>query len=274
MNTVKVIILAGQSNAVGVGLQEYLPRHFSAEKIAEFRAGYESVLIHYFSHDMRNEGFEKTALGMAEKNKASFGPEVGMAEALKAKFPDETFYIIKSAVGGTNLFHDWLPPSCEGHDPDASDAEGEHYRASGWCFNEMIRTVGDGIRMLEEQGLQPEIRGFCWMQGESDSFEAETAANYAMRYRRMLADFNAVYGAYTENCTYVDAAISEKWPLYREINAAKQEHALSAKNSVYLDTIAEGLITTKEPEPECDWPHYDSDCTIKLGQLFVESIPL
>ena len=36
--TAPVIILAGQSNAVGVGHIEYLPRHYSPEKIAEYNA--------------------------------------------------------------------------------------------------------------------------------------------------------------------------------------------------------------------------------------------
>ena len=47
MKKANVIILAGQSNAVGVGHVSYLPRHFSTEKVREYENGYERVLINY-----------------------------------------------------------------------------------------------------------------------------------------------------------------------------------------------------------------------------------
>lgn len=55
MKKVDIIILAGQSNAVGVGHVQYLPKHFSGEKVAEFMRGYEKVKINYFSHDKKSK---------------------------------------------------------------------------------------------------------------------------------------------------------------------------------------------------------------------------
>ncbi len=278
MNKAKIVILAGQSNAVGVAHTEYLSLHFSGEKIEEFKEGYDGILMNYYSHDMKSNGFVKTTLGCAEKGKDTFGPEVGIADFLSEKYPDEKFFVVKSAVGGTNLFYDWLPPSCKGEYQKKSfgmgDTQSEFYRKGGWCFNELVKVLGESISILENQGYEPEICAFCWMQGESDAFETATVEKYGERYENLLKDLNEAFAAYMKNCRYIDAGISEVWQYYREINAYKEEHANKTSDSFYIDTIAEGLTTSKEPEPEVDIAHYDSDCTIRLGHLFADKIKI
>lgn len=49
MNTAKIIVLAGQSNEVGVAHTKYLPRHFSSEKVEKCKAGY------LFVENIKNE---------------------------------------------------------------------------------------------------------------------------------------------------------------------------------------------------------------------------
>ncbi len=276
MNKAKIIILAGQSNAVGVAHTEYLSRHFSGEKIEKFKEGFDGILMNYYSHDMKSNGFVKTTLGCAEKGKDTFGPEVGIADYLSEKYPEDKFFIVKSAVGGTNLFYDWLPPSCEGDYQKESlgfgDTESEFYRKGGWCFNELVKVLSESISILEKQGYETEICAFCWMQGESDALEADTVEKYGERYENLLKDLNEKFGQYMKKCMYIDAGISDVWKHYKEINQWKESHAKKTRNSIYIDTIAEGLVTSKEPEGEVDFAHYDSDCTIKLGYLFAENI--
>ena len=110
------------------------------------------------------------------------------------------------------------------------------------------------------------------MQGESDALESEHAKKYGERYTNLLKDFNSAFSGYLDGCAYIDAGISEVWKYYAEINCWKEKHALSAENSFYIDTIAHGLITSNEPQPEADIAHYDSDCIIKLGNLFANRI--
>ncbi len=276
MSKAKIIILAGQSNAVGVAHTKYLSRHFNTEKVEKFRNGYDEVLMNFYSHDMKSGGFVKTALNCAEKGKDTFGPEVGIADMLSEKYPDEKIFIVKCAVGGTNIFYDWLPPSCKGEYQKESfgmgDTESEFYRKGGWLFNELVKILDESISILENQEYKPEICAFCWMQGESDAIEADTVEKYGMRYQNLLNDLKEKFGKYMENCVYIDAGISEIWQYYREINQWKESHARNTPNSFYIDTVAEGLTTSKEPEPEVDIAHYDSDCTIKLGYLFAEKI--
>ena len=56
------------------------------------------------------------------------------------------------------------------------------------------------------------------------------------------------------------------------MNEVKKSLAEKSDNRFYIDTISEGLTTKNEPEPEVDTAHYDSDCTVKLGNLFAERI--
>ncbi len=274
----KIIILAGQSNAVGVGHVRFLPKHFSAERLARFEKGYDNILINYYSHDKKSNGFVKTTYGCTEVSKDTVGPEVGIADALSVRYPDEQLFIVKCAFGGTNIVSDWASSSrADVYDPLAfsqGDVQNEHYRKSGWCYNELIKIVNESIAVLKSQGYEPQIRAFCWMQGESDAIEANTVEPYRARYEMLLEDFKSNFCEYLSDCVYIDAGISEQWKYFKEINAQKLIHAQNTRNSFFVDTVAQGLITTNEPDGEVDFAHYDSDCTIKLGELFAEKINL
>lgn len=281
MRKASILILAGQSNAVGVGHVAYLPRHFSPEKITEFEVGYPRVRINYFSHDKQSGGFVPTGLNCAELTKNTFGPEVGMAEYLHGRYPEEEFFIIKCAVGGTCLWRDWISPSCgDGYDPTsfADQTESATYNIDhglpmrpAWCYNELVKITSESLSTLKEWGYEPTIKGFCWMQGEADACDPAFVAEYERRFAAMIGDFTKTFAPYTRDMKVVDAAISEIWPQYREINAIK-EHYAAANGGIYLDTISHGLTTAHEPEGAVDIYHYDSGSVVALGRLFAASI--
>lgn len=283
MKPADIVILAGQSNAVGVGHTKYLPRHFSEEKVREYLAGYPGVQLRYFSHDKKNTAFEPVCVNQTEVTKDTFGPEVGMAEYFTGHYPDREVFIVKCAFGGMSLWRDFRSPSCGGdYDPDAfadqyedminSVFAGKPVRA-GWCYNELVKLLRESIAALEAAGYTPRVRAFCWMQGESDGSEEATTAQYIGLYDAMLRDLAAAFPGYMDGCISVDAGISAIWPFYKEINAAKQDYA-RAHGFRYIDTVAAGLTTANEPEEEPDIYHYDADCVIRLGQLFAQQVPL
>ncbi len=276
MKTAKIILLTGQSNAVGVGHLQHLPKTFSKEKIAEYMAGYPNIPINYYSHDKKSEGFVKTGVNCTELTKNTLGPEVGIAEVIGQKYPDEQFFIVKCAFGGTCLWHDWISPlGGAEYDPESHDdtQKAEHYRGFGWCYNELMKILPDSITTLESQGYAPEIVAWCWMQGEGDADIPEHVAEYERRYRALLADIHAGYGKYfAPDCVYIDGGISEIWTLYRELNEVKRAYAEKTANSYFLDTVAAGLSTQGEPEDEPDIYHYNVADTVKLGHLFAEHI--
>ena len=281
MKKARVIILAGQSNAVGVGWVKYLPRSYSSEEIKQFSDGYEKILINYTSHDIKSDGFVKTRINCCERTKDTLGPEVGIAKKLTEKYPDEEFFIVKCAVGGVSLAGDWLSPSSGAPYDEKRSAilpesiSDPKVRFLGWCYNEMIKRLSLALAQLKESGYEPEIIAFCWMQGESDSGNAEANEAYIGRYDALLGDLRAAFpSAFSPDCRYIDAAISERWNNYEKMNANKKKYAETHKNHFFIDTVAEGLTTLNEPEENPDTAHYDCASTVKLGELFAEKIVL
>lgn len=268
MKEAKIVILAGQSNAVGVGHVKHLPDHFSAEKIEEFKSGYKNTLINYYSHDKKSNGFVPISLGCTEVSKETIGPELGIAEALTAKYPNEEIFIVKCAFGGTDLHRDWLPKSVRPEGEPASE------RGIGWCSYEFDKILAESITYLKENGYTPNIRAFCWMQGESDADTELRVSEYEELYDTLIKDMNADFGEYLKDCIYVDAGISDIWNFYKELNEIKLNYSKKAPNRRFIDTIANGLTTKNEPVEEPDIFHYDSDSVIKLGNLFAEHISL
>lgn len=277
MKKAKVILLSGQSNAVGVGHIKYLPKHFDESEANKFKAGYENVLIRYISHDIENVGFEPVRVNQAERSKDTLGPEVGIAKKLTEKYPGEQFFIIKCAFGGSDMNTGWRSPSSgAAYDKErtveyAKAINDPKFRFPGWCFHEQIRAIDGGFAELRAMGYEPEIVAFCWMQGESDSGNPICAEPYIDRYDCMLRDLRERYAPAFENCTYIDAAISERWVNYEAMNANKKAYA-DKMGYKFIDTVAEGFTTKYEPEEAPDTAHYDLNWTVKLGELFAENI--
>ena len=284
MKTAKILVLAGQSNAVGVGHSKYLPEHFGQEKYEEFKNGYENVKISFYSHNYKSGGFVPVTLGLAEKGRDTFGPEVGIAEYFNSKHPGEELFIVKCAFGGMSMFQDFLSPSGgESYDPEAYADQYENIVAeffagkpirAGWCYNELVRIMHESIDHLSSNGYEPKIKAFCWMQGESDAGAQWCTTPYRKHYDAMLSDFNREFENYLDGCIYVDAGISENWLLYKEMNQIKADYAAEKPDRRYIDTIAAGITTAKEPHGNVDIYHYDSDSVIMLGRLFAENAGL
>lgn len=274
--TAKIVVLAGQSNAVGVGHTKCLRGHFSGEKIAEYRKGYEKIKINYYSHDKKSQGFVTTTVNCTEKSKDTVGPELGMAEFFSEKYPDEEIFIVKCAFGGTTLFGDWLSTSsgAKYSYEETKDCSVDGEKKTGWCYNELVKILGDSIDHLTEQGKKPKIYGFCWMQGESDSFAPETVEGYPARYENLLSDIKSRFEKYFDGCIYVDAGISEQWPYAKQMNEFKRKYAKDREDHRFIDTVGAGLTTEYEPIEEPDVAHYDSDSVIKLGKMFAAEIEL
>ncbi len=282
MPTANVVILAGQSNAVGVGYTRYLPLHFAEDKVQEYKNGYPNVQIYYYSHDQKSDGFVPVKTGCSEKNKDTFGPDLGIADYFCGKHPNDKLFILKCAVGGTNLWFDWCSPSRgDGYDPDA----GTHYveevglwqskkpRGAGWLYNQFVQTVTEGLEQIKAQGYTPQIKGFCWMQGESDAV-SERCEAYGHNYACLMQDVWQTFGTYMQGCIFADAAIGKRWECDEQINAFKKQYAESHPNCKFVDTVAAGLTVHNEPPEKPDTAHYDSNCVIQLGHLFAEAIEL
>jgi hypothetical protein len=255
-----VILLGGQSNASGCTYDEYLQKNVSAEKYAEYQGGYDNVYINYISGLKASEGFVKCATLQGELDGA-FGPELGLAEKLHELYPDRTFFIIKCAWGGTNLFEQWLSPSSNGK--------------TGDLYRKFTDFVNANLEYLESKNYDIEVEAMCWMQGESDSFSVENGTDYAEHLTNFISDIRRNFHRYAadDGIAFIDAYIADNpvyWVYCDLVNASKAAVAAASPMNALIDTISHGLSCSEEPAETPDLAHYDSMSEIKLGHLFAE----
>lgn len=257
-----VILLGGQSNASGCSLDEYLKRNVSEEKYAQYQSGFDNVYINFLSGANMSQAFVKCTSFQGELA-GGFGPELGLAEKLNELYPDKTFFIIKCAWGGTNLFEQWLSPSSSGR--------------TGTLYRHFVAYVNTSLEYLKSKNYDVKIEGMCWMQGESDSFSVEASTGYAEHLYNFIADIRKEFADYAaeDGIAFVDAYIAASpayWVYYEAVNRGKFEVATQSSLNALVDTIAAGLTCSAEPEGTPDMAHYDSMSEIKLGHLFGEQL--
>lgn len=261
--SVKVILLAGQSNASGVSSVAYLSQKADPARYETFNAGYSNILINYFNENGNNSSGGNFVPVRIDQgcNVGFFGPELGIAESLSTVYPDETIFVIKYAWGGSNLYNQWLSPSSEGD-------TGELYTA----FTNFVRA---SMYYLRSKNYDAEIVAMCWMQGESDSDDTN-CKTYGTHTANLVSDLRTEFSSYIseQGMLFIDAGISDSiyWKNYTVINSAKSAHASASPYNVYIDTIEAGLSITGEPENKPDLAHYDALSEIRLGNLFAEAI--
>lgn len=164
-------LVAGQSNAAGSSnwndnIMQLRPEYYE---------GFSHVLYSGSSNTIHRLN-TVTKLGYGSGSD-TFGPELGMADALSQYYNEETgryAVIVKYAYGGTNLYDsvgatssnypegNWLPPSWIA----ANGAKDE--RVSGGLFRALVNHVENSIAEYEAMGFDVNIVATYWMQGESD----------------------------------------------------------------------------------------------------------
>ena len=272
---VDVVVISGQSNAVGC--TRYSPfKDSNYEKYYEYLEGYPAIQIafdswtkevkvdgqvfFYSQNKSKDDDFVNVMAGQGN-SEFTFGPEIGIAEALHEKYANKLF-LIKYACGASNLKDDWA-------------------KRTSPMYNRFINYVKKQMENLKKKGYAPTIKAFCWMQGEGDSYEGYYQS-YCDNLREFVTnvrtDLKELAG--DKDMPFIDAGINRSvdpstntlmWQYYQEVNQAKQQFAAESDDNFYIDTIAEGLHTDQEPLGAPDIAHYDSESQVKLGKLFAKS---
>ena len=267
MKKVDVILISGQSNAVGCTHNEYITSSMGSEKFQEYSVGYKGVQIVFdnwtkdwpgpnqITFGSQNKVADFTAVKLGQGNTVkTFGPEIGIAEKLHEKYNNKLF-IIKFACGGSCLKDDWT----EKNSP---------------MYPKFINYVKMQMENLKKKGYKATIKAFCWMQGEGDSYPGyhsvykDNLTKFVGNVRYQLQEFTG-----GKELPFIDAKINpdrEVWQYGPEVNIQKEEFAALSENNYLIDTVAEGLHTDQEPVSP-DKCHYDSESEVKLGHLFAEA---
>ena len=261
---VDVIVISGQSNAVGCTHANCITRSIGASKYQDYMRGFETIKIaydcwtkdegpmFYSQNKSKNNDFVKVMLGQGN-SEATFGPEIGIAEALHETHANKLF-LIKYACGASNLKDDWA-------------------KRDSPMYGRFVDYVKAQIENLKSKGYIPTIKAFCWMQGEGDSYD-----QYYQVYYDNLKEFvtnlrtDLKEQSGNKDFPFIDAGISNAkvWQYYRKVNEAKKQFADESENNFYIDTIAAGMHTDQEPFDTPDECHYDTESEVQLGHLFAE----
>ena len=98
-------------------------------------------------------------------NTESFGPEVSFGHAVVKAFPGDDIRLIKYGSNGKALYNDFKP-------------------YDGRFYIEMMDVFKAALTNLNDAGIEYEITGMLWMQGESDAYESQ-----ATTYEANLVNF-------------------------------------------------------------------------------------
>ena len=273
MKPVDVIIISGQSNAVGCTHSNEIMNweEDGVEKYSEYQLGYKDMQIAYdcwtltwndlgqvtgrvSQNQSRGNNFVRVALGQGN-GPQTFGPEIGIAEAMHEKYANKLF-LIKFACGGSSLKGDWL---------DKRNS----------MYPKMMNYIDMQIKNLKDKGYNPTIKAFCWMQGEGDAYPGyhdvyrDNLNTFVGNLRQDLAKYAPKTGL-----PFIDAKINpdtEVWPYGPQVNKQKEKFAEENDLNILIDTIEAGMHTDQEPWGNIDKCHYDSESEVLLGHLFAEA---
>lgn len=236
--SIKLYLMAGQSNMVGNGDNNVLPGYLQQQQ--------HNVPIKVFGTVAYNWGPTRPGLGSVP---AVFGPEVTFAYDKASANQNQQIGIIKGAWSGTNLNNQWRSPSSGGN--------------PGELYTTFMANVTQAIVELEAQ-YEVEVAGFCWMQGESDASDLTMANAYQTN---LIAFINDIRQAFNKpNLPFVIAMIdaTPSWP-YNAIVRQAQENVSNSMSNVFR------FDTQNYPT---DGSHYYAEGYMQLGSDFAQMMPV
>ena len=261
-DSVDVVLLAGQSNAVGFSHVSELSLP-SYENVLFYGSGQMSEL-----NALNADRWTTVRPGLG-RDTSRFGPEIGIADALAEDYPadgTETLAIIKYAWGGTALWGLWTPPSAaaEGLGNANNFVTDSAGRQVGRYYEGMLRTFTEQLAALEGQGYDVNVLGFVWMQGETDAQNLPMARLYETMLTYLIGDVRTDLGR--EDLPAVIGRINTVVAGYEPMVIAAQESVCrNLPDCYFVDSsdLEMGLL---------DWWHFRASSMLELGRRFAGAL--
>ena len=257
----QVIILAGQSNAVGYGANaSQLPPELYAPQ-NDVLLWYEEGPINSIHNPARriNSGGlfvplryqTDTSYGTFGGVTNGFGPEIKLGRDTQDA-PGHDVAIIKFAIDATSLAVDW--------DPDAADS----------LYQQMIPRVNDALARLVAEGYAPQVRACAWMQGEWDARNAADAGHYAANLTEFIARLRTDLSA-PDMGFVIGRLNSEIWRSFAGISQANLATVRAEQWTVAAAVPQTLLVDTDDVPQQSDHLHYSAAGQVELGARFAEA---
>lgn len=211
--TVKVFILAGQSNMQGQAKLTLLEHQIKAPGTADFfkhlhRDGAWIERDDVWINFLDRKG--KLTVGYGAPGK--IGPELQFGHTLGDHY-DAPVLIVKAAFGGRSLYRDFRPPSSGLPSEEVLAAMLERAKKKkpettmddvkglfGFAYRDVLNEVKGalsemGTRFPALAGRKPELAGFVYFQGWNDMINADYTAEYAKNLANFIRDMRKDLGA-------------------------------------------------------------------------------
>ena len=262
---VQVYIIAGQSNAAGYNnIVEYQKGRveFPGKLLSQRKVLY----WHWAGKGQPNSW---GVLGVSEKG--SFGPEISFAYELSRAMPNERIAIIKCAAGGTGIarsvdYSDYIPALANFDDKGNNWHWPTENRQAGVLYKKLIDNVREAVSALELDGLQYELAGCIWMQGEH---EAGISLKMAKDYEGLLAGFISSVRADLKAPSLpfaIGKVNSHSWAFGGIARDGQASYCREDKNAILVET------TDLPREGSGGLAHFDADGMVELGGRFAIAI--
>jgi hypothetical protein len=234
---IQVFLMAGQSNMSGNANAVNLPIDLQSP-LPAVRYNY-----HIGNPTTVSTGWED--LSPWVRNSA-YGPEMGFGHRLNSDVPDPVA-LLKHAHGGTSLERDWNP---------AAPPEGSQ------LYPLFINHVTNALPLLGTAGVDYEVAGMFWQQGEADQnisrapFYEDNLNNFIASVRSDLGlpDLRFYIGALHE-----DAALQN----LDTLRQAQMDVAAADPNAYFVET---SHLTLK-----LDLIHFNSTGQVGLGEAYADA---
>ncbi|MCH2133699.1 MAG: sialate O-acetylesterase [Phycisphaerales bacterium] len=243
-DVVDVIIVAGQSNAVGAGNPDYLSDHMQ-----QFVATNENVRYCYW---INNVTWTSEWKELAPRGGYTFGVEMMIGHALEKAAPDRELAIMKVAYDGTSLACDWNPNDCS-------------HPASAHLYDQLKSWMTSWRLKIENEGKTCNFAGFVWIQGESD-IRGEWMAVLYESLLRQLIDGVRIHA----NNPDMAAAVALIKP--RATGYDFGETVRGAIHQVAADDLKVTAVTCEDLPLKTDIVHFTAESQIWLGGRMADAL--
>jgi hypothetical protein len=230
-----LVVLAGQSNAVGYGLTT-----------ADLPAGPPDSDVLIWQGDRFAPLRPGTNTGSL-RQPSTWGPEVGFARAWREAHPGRRLYLVKHARGST--------PLAPAAGPDWSAGSGE-------LFAEATTKVEAAKAALAAQDLKPRLVGVLWIQGEADAGDAAMAGAYRANLTRLIKAMRLGWSA--PGAVVVVAKIPDWGGRADEVRAAQAQ--VDEADTLTVSVDAQGLPM------QDDGLHLAAEGQLRLGKAMAVAL--
>lgn len=186
-----------------------------------------------------------------------FGPELSFGARIQELYPNDEIYLVKYAVGGTDLGNNWNPSVANN------------------CYTNFKARVNAAINNIRTVlKKDPVVSGMLWMQGENDSTVDSYAHAYAANLKNLITNVrNTTYNA--QDMKFVAGRITyaaQQWSDKTHLDLVRNAQWNVGNTATSYGVANASCVNTDDLE-WAFYEHYGTQGCIDLGLRFANEFP-